>query len=147
MLMLASSNLDFLFILDIHMTAEYFTKTIFEMARSCIPMKKISQTKVNYEWLNDECRKTIELKFAKEGTDEYADACFHCSKVLSEAYFHHIDTVKQQIDNIRRGSKNWWKLTAKLLKRRGKQSGIPAIKHDNRWIHDPEEKAKIFSET
>ena len=55
--------------------------------------------------------------------------------------------VEQKISKEKRCSKRWWSLNAQLLRRKCKNSGIPALRKEGQWIHNAQEKANLFATT
>ena len=124
-----------------------FTDVALQSARQCIPKRTVTERPGEHPWLNDECRAAIRAKHAHEGAHAYEWHRNRCSEVLARAHGAHIARVRMQLRNLGRGSKAWWKLSAQLLRRKGKASGVPALRNgDGAWVRDPQGKANEFAE-
>ena len=54
--------------------------------------------------------------------------------------------MKQKIADLKKGSKEWWKLNRELLNRKNKCSSIPPLRQDGEWKKSPYEKANTFAQ-
>ena len=125
----------------------HFMDTLWLHLCKYIPYAKRKMKKQSHPWLNDRCREAIARKNDKEDRDddEYRDAAKSCAEVLADEYQRYVLKLKEEIAQLPKGSKKWWKLNRQLLEKKAKMSGIPPLKNEEGWIHDPKLKADLFA--
>ena len=128
--------------------AEFLTSTIIEQAEQCIGRKTVRMPRSSHPWLNDRAINMIQAKNAAEGTAEEKTIAEKCSKVILEEQQAWITKTKQEMHNMRSGSKQWWAKSRQLLDSKTKVSSIPALKKpDGEWEFDPQGKAEMLADT
>ena len=68
------------------------------------------------------------------------------SAALQQEFLAYVRTIKERLSSLRRGSKQFWSLSKKLLLGCDKKINIPTLKDtsNNSWIRLPAEKAELF---
>ena len=123
-----------------------FMTVLWTYLCSYIPFREVKMKKKSHPWLNKKCEAAILAKNnAQEGID-FEEKRRYCSQVLTEEYQSYVEVLKQKIADLKKGSKEWWKLNRELLNRKNKCSSIPPLRQDGEWKKSPYEKANTFAQ-
>ena len=134
--------------LDSSAAAARLTATILQVARQHIPVKRVALSQEAHPWLNDRCRQLVQQKVAAAGTDGASDAAALCSRGLLEEYRKWVENMRARMRSLRRGSKEWWKLSRQLLGRVAASSGMPALRDaSGTWVFESKDKANLLAST
>ena len=97
-----------------------FMTVLWTYLCSYIPFREVKTKKKSHPWLNKKCETAILAKNnAQEGID-FEEKRRYCSQVLTEEYQSYVEVLKQKIADLKKGSKEWWKLNRELLNRKNK---------------------------
>ena len=128
--------------------AEYLTSTILEICSRHIPTKTITERCSKHPWMNDRCKEAVGRKLQSSTREQFRAAATSCSQIILEEYHKYIRTTRDKLRNLRRGSKQWWRLSQNLMNKSSLHSGIPALrKDDGSWCRDPQSKANLLVST
>ena len=58
----------------------------------------------------------------------------------------YIVKLRTKINNLSKGSKEWWKLNRLLLSKQRKCSSIPPLRDGTKWLNEPKDKANLFAQ-
>ena len=86
--------------------------------------------------MNAACEEAIAAKNAAEGTDTFEMKRKECAEVLAKEYQEHLKDLKKKISNLKKGSKEWWRLNRELLEKKTNCSSIPPLRNGNEWMED-----------
>ena len=127
--------------------AELFQSKLLELAEEHIPRKRQTVMARSHEWLTDRVVRLVKDKKDAEGTEYELNAAAACSQAITEEFAKYVAKSKEELLQLPRGSKCWWrKARALALKGRG-VSGIPSLQDGSKWCHAAEEKAELFAKT
>ena len=119
-----------------------------ELAQSFIPRKTIYESISSHPWINQTCLELISEKKAAWNTPDFHKKAEVCSRGLFREYLSYVQRTKTELAKLRRGSKQWWSLSKRLMNKAGSSTDIPALKRsDSSWARSPEEKADLFADT
>ena len=128
--------------------AQHFHQTVLNTARDWVPQRTVKEPKGTHPWLNEKVLSLVASKRAAEGTEGERLAAEECSRGVLEEYRKYVDTTKQELQELRAGSKLWWKRSRELLQRRVGTKGVAALKTaDGAWLHGGKAKADLFGST
>ena len=108
--------------------AKYFLEMLWFTLCNHIPYEEVSIHKRSHPWLNQKCEEAINAKNAAESTENYAEMRQKCTEVLTGEYQKHLAQLKDKISNLKKGSKEWWRLNRELLDKKSKCSSIPPLR-------------------
>ena len=74
-----------------------FTNHVLNIASEYIPKSRRIPRAYNHQWLNDECLRLLEEKYAAEGTLAYADKQRLCTEGLLRHHQLHIERIRNKI--------------------------------------------------
>ena len=77
----------------------------------------------------------------------YESAVTECIRGLVSEYFKFIPRTREKLKTLRRGSKQWWRLSAQLTNKSVISSDIPALKDDDKWVLEAAGKANLLERT
>ena len=125
--------------------AELLQARILEAAEEWIPRKKKTVKSSSHEWLTDEVVRLVQAKRDAEGTPHELEAAQTCSAEITAEFARFVEKSKQELQELPRGSKGWWrKVRAFALKGRG-VSGIASLRDGAVWKHSAVDKAELFA--
>ncbi len=141
-----SSALDLSFIdnADVDTAVLQFTELVLRILDDNIPSKTIFDKVAVHPWYNGKCRDLVREKRDAEGQPDYKEICTRCSEGIFAEYLKFVATTREKLKKIRRGSKQWWRISTQLLDKSSVTSGIPALKDGDAWILNSTEKANLF---
>ena len=123
-----------------------FNAFLSNLVEAYVPVSWSSKVKSTLPWMNKSCIEAIASKHAAEDTDSYAAKASACQTVLREAHQAHLSKVKSGMDQLPRGSKQWWSLAKQLMHKKSSTSIFPPIKDvSGVWRRDAEGKANAFA--
>jgi len=124
-----------------------FIDVLLNGAITFISQRSISNGSTNHPWLNERCHSALLRKHAAFGSNDYKQACQDCSLVLQQEFQVYVNGIKRRLASLRRGSKQFWNLSKKLLLGVEKVA-IPALQSSSSsWVQDPGDKANLFAQT
>ena len=131
---------------DIDSAVASFVEVVVAKANQFIPTRTLREVKGTHPWLNNECRAAISHKHLREGYSDYKDACELCTQTLRLAYVGYVDTIREELRALPKGSKKWWALSKVLMDNAPSKSGIASLRDQNgKWVHDGHGKADLFA--
>ena len=88
----------------------------------------------------------MQQKHLAEGTAGYRDAATACRQVLVAAKNAYLNKKADELGNLKRGSKKWWRVSKQVTNQQASPSFFPALKNETgRWCVTPGEKANAFA--
>ena len=152
---LNSANFGFIEFDNVHTATQKFTDLILASAAQFISRREIPVEKSVHPWMTERCRILVQKKHAAVGTEEYGIACQKCSEALQEEFKVYVLNIKHRLGTLPHGSKEFWKISKKLMLGADKRIAIPVLKYDGleddgmttHWAKTPFEKASLFSST
>jgi hypothetical protein len=121
---------------------------LLNLLRCFVPEKRVREAKKTHPWLTDEVLALVELKHEAVGTEQELEAAKTCSKGVLEAYKQYVQSVRQELMELPRGSKRWWTKCRELMQQKGKTCSIPALKDSSgEWHTTAASKAEQFAKT
>ena len=143
------SEVDFSFLseLNVHDGAQQFTQLLLDSAKLFIHQKDVSCEASAHPWLTDSCRAAILKKHSLVNTREYKASCIECSTILNEEFQHYVQSIKDRMKKMRRGSKEYWNLVKKLMMGSNHSFSVPTLIKDNTYSRFPSEKANLLADT
>ena len=154
--LLATASFDFIETDDIHTATQNFTDLILSSASRFISQREIPVERSVHPWITERCRILLQTKHDAVGTEGYKLACQKCSEALQQEFYEYVLGIKRRLADLPHGSKEFWKLSKKLLLGANKRTAIPALKYSiledddtyiTHWAKTPLEKANLFSST
>ena len=128
--------------------ASTLSETLLRHANCCIQKKRIVEKKTTHPWLSDAVVRAIADKRDAEGTPSEAEKAQACSDKVMTEYNIWVSSVHDDLANMQRGSKAWWKKERQLQLQKQKCSSIPALKQaDGTWACDNKQKANLLATT
>ena len=97
--------------------------------------------------MNLHCENAIKAKNDADGTPSFDTQRDLCTRVLTEEYQKHLLELKTKIANLKKGSKQWWRLNRELIEKKSKCSSIPPLRDGTAWVNTSKEKADLFATT
>ena len=139
---------DFISKLSVDDAAATLTKTILDCASDFIPERTLRERKSTHPWINDHVLHLIVSKHQAEGTDTEKMARDACSQGILAEFGKYVQSERQDLTKMQRGSKAWWGKSRRLLQQKSRICSIPALrdKHNN-WVLDAAGKANLFATT
>ena len=58
-----------------------------------------------------------------------------------------MQTIRLKLQNLRRHSKQWWRINRELLRKKASMTSIPTLRDDSGWLTDAKDKADAFART
>ena len=111
-----------------------------------IPQKNVIRQKSELPWLDKNAKRAMRTKHQAEGTDQYMVAAANCRRILMESRNKYLDKIQDNLAELRRGSKKWWRLTEQIMNRQANPSFFPALKDTGgNWCVTPKQKAEAFA--
>ena len=144
---LSEVDFSFLFELNVHDGAQQFTQLLLDSAKLFIHQKDVSCEASAHPWLTDKCRAAILKKHSLVNTREYKASCIECSTILNEEFQHYVQSIKDRMKKMRRGSKEYWNLVKKLMMGSNHSLSVPTLIKDNTYARSPSEKANLLADT
>ena len=132
---------------DVDAATVRFTDDLLRILDANVPSKTICDRAALHPWYNDRCRALVREKRKAEGRDDYKGASERCSRGLFEEYCKYVEKMREKLKSLRRGSKQWWRITNQLMDKSKVSSGIPALKDGDDWILDATDKANLLERT
>ena len=108
--------------------AKTFTDTLLKLAKQFIPRKTVYVSNGSHPWINQMCLDLINSKQQAWGTPSYHEKAKICSKGLFDEYLAYVRRMKNELSKLKRGSKQWWSLSKRLINKAGKSVEIPFLK-------------------
>jgi hypothetical protein len=142
---------------SINCSAYNFTRTLFDLAKTCMPTKQIHVRPNDAPWINDEIRllifeKSKIHKVAKQSNSPEDWAKFRqtrnnlTSKIRERKREYLEDLDARACDPSKFGTKEWWRLVNTFLSKKGMESDeIPPIEHNNSVFYSNKDKAEAFN--
>ena len=150
---MADAPLEHFFIFKVSKAASLITDWVLAGIENFIPHKKYQQKPNSQPWFTPECAAAIAHRnhfyhlYHRDHCDEtsaaFRTARNNCHRVLKEAKNSYALSVQARIDQERLGSREFWRITNKVLGR-GK-SPIPAIINDPEVLSSSSDKAELFA--
>ena len=89
--------------------AAELTNTLLEYARECIGKRTLKEIKSTHPWMTERVVEAVAKKRGAEGTELEQTATEMCSKVILEARTAYTNKTKQELQNMKQGSKQLYK--------------------------------------
>lgn len=122
--------------------AERLTGIILDTVREFIPQRVLTERKSTHPWLNARVLEAVASKQNASGTIDELEASKACSEAVLCEFTKFVGRTRERLGNIRRGSKQWWKLARQLLNQRSAPSSVPALQSSTgEWIMDAKAKS------
>ncbi len=119
------------------------TQAILDTVAEHIPQTWITDKVYAHPWLNDDCRRALEKKHEAEGTADFPRLRDECSQAFLKARGEYVSKTRDDLKDMSRSSRGWWKLAGTLLARAGTRDNIPPLQRpDETWALSAEEKAE-----
>ena len=80
-----------------------------------------------------------------EGTSRFDAERLRCIQILGEERATYVQSIKLNLQNLRRHSKQWWRINRELLKKKASMSSIPTLRDESGWLTDAKRKADAFA--
>ena len=137
---------------------DFFTNNLIEIARRCMPSKRITDRSNDKPWITDEIKKLILKKECVHRLAKTIDTpwCWNLFKRyrndLTDKIRNRKEEYLKEIENsinsdVSFGSKCWWKLVNQFTIKKGVSTpDIPPIQYNNKVYYLSEEKAEAFNE-
>ena len=103
----------------------YFLEILGLCLQKHIPYRKTLHKKKNHPWLNEQCERAILQKNNAEGTSDFQEMQGRCRRTLADEYQRYLETLRDKISSLKRGSKQWWKLNRQLLNKKPRLEASP----------------------
>ena len=117
--------------------AKRLTQTILVAVKDSIPTRILVERKSTHPWLNSRVLEAIARKQAASGTNAEPEASRVCNELILCEFTKFMNSAREHLGNLRRGSKQWWGLARQLLNHKSKSSSVPALKTSTGdWIMD-----------
>ncbi len=124
------------------------TEAILQAAGSCINKTTLSRTKSTHPWLNERVIQAVEAKRVASSTADAGVGTQECSRIVLEEYDRWVSLVRQELSEMKRGSKAWRCRERQLQQMKQTQCCIPALKSAaSEWIRDATGKANLMAKT
>jgi hypothetical protein len=128
--------------------AEIITNIILQKCNACIPRVWRKQRPQGHPWLNERCREAVRLKCEAAGSQHAAAAAEQCPATLLAEFQNYQGQLREKIQQLPQGSKQWWRLNRELLQRSSSNIGIPPLKNDaGDWMLTALAKANLLADT
>ena len=127
--------------------AERLTLEVLHTIEAHVPSKLIFDRASLHPWYNERCCELIREKRQAEGTPAYKLLAEQCSRGLFDEYCKFTKQTQEKFRNLRRGSKQWWRLSAQSMDKSTVSFGVSALKDGDVWVLDPAEKANLLERT
>jgi hypothetical protein len=115
--------------------AEQLTNTLLDLAKSCIPQRDMVQRKSTHPWLSERVLSLVRRKHDAAGTTAETETRDLCSQAIFEEFGKFVKKERARLGQVRRGSKDWWSKSSRLMQQRGAVCSIPALKNtEGGWI-------------
>ena len=111
-----------------------------------IPQKTVSFS-ASHPWLDADSLSLVAAKIRADGTPDFPKAARECSDGLLCAFNRYTERVRARLRHLRRGSKQWWRLSKELCSKRAKTASPPLKDSSGRWVLQPFDKANLFART
>ena len=144
------ASLDFSFINQesVDSATEKLTQMLLVVCDTFVSKRIIFERGSSHPWISERCREALAAKHAAQGTTDYGAKCLAFTNVLREDFTNYVTAVKTRLFRLRSGSKEFWKLSKKLLLGSDKADAIPSLKDTaGVWKRTPIEKANLFAES
>ena len=144
----------------LEVSAELFSKKLFETVKLCVPVRTITMRDNNAPWINEhilylrEDKKRIHILAKTVDTVEQWAIFRHVRNFyiqeIRNRKIDYLSDLDDQISNTEKfGSKNWWKLVNNFLKNKDmKNDDIPPItdlENNNKILYEHVDKANCFN--
>ena len=128
--------------------AEFLTTTLLQYMGSSVTKKKSKETKSTHPWLTPHVCELVQAKQEASGTANQAQAAVACSTGILQEFREYEQRTRQELLDMKSGSKAWWTKSKELLQQQTKASGIPALRDDDgNWVRDANAKADLLQKT
>ena len=125
----------------------YFLEVLWNVLIKHIPRKDIVSRKSTHPWLNERCRNALVQKNNAEGTNRFEAERLRCIQILGEERVSYVQSIKLKLQNLRRHSKQWWRINRELLRKKASMSSIPTLRDESGWLTDAKQQADTFART
>ena len=124
-----------------------FTRILVSILDRFVPKRVLTNDVSTHPWLNERCLDLIRRKRSAEGTPGFLDVAAACSAGILAEYHRYIDRTRVKLQQMRRGSKGWWRLANEIMHRKSASSGVPAFKRDDgTWERTVVGKAELLAD-
>ena len=124
-----------------------FTRILVSILDRFVPKRVLTNDVSTHPWLNERCLDLIRRKRSAEGTPGFLDVAAACSAGILAEYHRYIDRTRVKLQQMRRGSKGWWRLANEIMHRKSASSGVPALKRDDgTWERTAVGKAELLAD-
>ena len=89
----------------------------------------------------------LRAKVASAGSGKFHDAAVACSIGLLAAHERYVCRTREKLKSLRRGSKQWWRLSSQLLGRLPTHTSPGLRQSDGTWVLESAAKANLFADT
>ncbi len=101
-----------------------------------------------HAWFNEACLGAVRAKQLAWGTAQQRKASEKCSQEIHHQYLLYIQATRNKLQTLKRGSKQWWKMSKTLMHKTTTPSSVPALKGpDGVWARTAEDKANLLADT
>ena len=114
----AETDWSFIDCLDTSAAADHLSNIILEQMREHILSKEIEEKKTSHPWLTDRAVEAVRVKHSLRGSEQERAANVECSKILMEEYNGYVHRTRRKLQELPRGSKQWWTLSRQLMQKK-----------------------------
>ena len=137
----------FIFADDADMSAANFERELLRLIREFVPSKVIRDEKRDHAWLDDSCKELVRRKREAFGTNDYIARRDECTAGLLAAYNAFVVRTRTKLQQLKRSSREWWRLSKSLMSMGSAREVIPPLRRkDGDWAKSSLEKANLLSE-
>ena len=126
--------------------ASRMTDTVLSAAGVSIGKRQLREQKGTHPWINDKVLWLVQQRRAAAGTAEEREAAEACSRGIMAEYLKHTVHAKGELETMKNCSKAWWKKARELQHRQTASATIPALRTDNTWHREPQQKAQALAD-
>jgi len=132
---------------DPDLAAEEFGSVLLDLMERHIPHEVVQRRSGSHPWFNDRCMDAVRAKQAAWGTSLQRETSEKCSAILFEQYMAYVAVVRAKLAKLKRGSRQWWKISKGLMHKSTSACGIPALKSSSgNWVRSNSEKADLLAD-
>ena len=125
----------------------FFHTSLLDILQRNVPQRELFERKSKHPWINERCLEAIRAKNSSTGNADHVEISSRCSAILLEEYHLYIERMRDKLSKVKRGSKEWWKVTSEIVQKAGKTSSIAGLKSDNGWVLKPQGKSDLLADT
>ena len=108
----------------------------------------MEEIKNTHPWLTPEIMRLTEEQEIAEGTEQKQIAIENCSAEISKSRFEYTARKRQEMKDMPKGSRLWWRTSAEALGKPARVCSIPALKNSDRaWVTEPRAIATLLAKT